>query len=372
MANPKVTISGVDIEWDPEQNVNLWAGVPTLSMWVPTTVAGLMSGMVEMVGVDRFKLFLQLGGQQSVKGDWGVIASAPTFEQGFALMANIAWPAGWGRWEILSLDFERKEARYRVRNNWESIYQRELGVDWGSCMMAGKLAGITARLFDTPCWAEQTMFAATGAPHDEFTVRPNPRTVDDRLSDLLKEGRATSADLAAALQKLRFEVAERERAEQALRDKLALIEEQEVALRSLTAPILQVWEGVLAVPVMGTLDDQHASALTERLLRAVVEGDAQHVILDLTAVELVDPGTADHLIRVVRAAELLGAHVVVTGIRPAVSHTIVALGLDLGQITTLRSLQEGLKACMAREHGGPPGPQAPPRRRPPSGGNGRV
>lgn len=345
MENPKINI-GFDIEWDLSQGLNLWAGVPTLSMWIPSSVAGLMSGLCAMVGVERFNLCLQIGGQQSVEGDWSVISAAPTFEEGLQRMQKIAWPAGWGLWELVSLDRAGKEARYRVKNNWEAIYQRALGVGWGSAMMAGKFAGFTSRLFETPCWAEQTSFAATGAEYDEFVVRPTEVSAEERLERLLAAGQATNADLAVALQKLKTEVEERTRTEQQLREKLLLIQEHERALRTMSAPILQVWTGVLAVPVLGGLNQQSASALMDRLLHAIEGSDTQHVILDLTAVELVDTNTADHLLRIVRAVGLLGAQVIVTGIRPAVSQTLVSLGVDLAKITTLRNLEEGLRACL--------------------------
>ncbi|APR84762.1 RsbR, positive regulator of sigma-B [Minicystis rosea] len=348
MTNPKVNI-GFDIEWALDEGLNLWAGVPTLSMWIPNSVAGLMSGLSAMVGVERFNLCLQLGGQQSVEGDWGIISAAPTFEEGLARMSAISWPAGWGRWELVSLDHARCEAHYRVKNGWEALYQRALNVRWGSAMTAGKLAGITGRLFGTPCWAEQTAFAAAGAEYDEFLVRPTDETIESRLNRLLEAGQATSADLAVAMQKLQMEIAERTRTELDLREKLGLIKEQELTLRTLSAPILQVWNGVLAVPVVGALDEQTAIVLRERLLRRISTGDTQHVIIDLTSVDSVDINTADRLVRIVRAVELLGADVIVTGIRAAVSDTVVALGMDLSSITTVRNLQEGLRVCMAAQ-----------------------
>ncbi len=346
MSNSKINV-GFDIEWDLDRGLNMWAGMPTLSMWIPTTVAGMMSGLCAMVGVERFNLCLQLGGQQSVEGDWDVISSRPTFEEGLKLMASIAWPAGWGRWELVSLDHERRRAHYRVLNGWEALYQRALNVKWGSAMMAGKLAGITARLFDTPCWAEQVSFAATGAEYDEFLVGPTERTIETRLSELLETGQATNADLAVALQQLRTEIGERARSEQQLREQLLLIQEQEQALRVLSAPILQVWHGVLAVPVMGILNEESATTLMDRLLHAISGTQTRHVIVDLTAVDMVDTNTADHLLRIVRAVELLGARAIVTGIRPNVSQTLVSLGVGLGKIATLRNLQEGLAACLA-------------------------
>lgn len=350
MANAKINI-GFDIEWDLDRGLNLWAGVPTLSMWVPSSVAGLMSGLCAMVGVERFNLCLQLGGQQSVEGDWAVISGAPSFEEGLVRMQDIAWPAGWGRWLLVSLDRVRQEARYRVINGWEALYQRALNVKWGSAMIAGKLAGITAKLFGVPCWAEQTSFAADGAEYDEFVVTPTTVTLEERMQQLLAAGQATSADLAVALQQLKTEIEERARSEQQVREKLLLIQQQERALRTLSAPILQIWSGILAVPVMGALDETSVATLMERLLHAIEGSGTQHVILDLTAVELVDTNTADHLLRIVRAVGLLGARVIVTGIRPAVSQTLVSLGVDLGKIQTQRDMEEGLRVCLGGEVG---------------------
>ncbi len=344
--NIKVTISGYEICWDLAQGVNLWAGMPTLSMWIPNTVAGLMSGFQKMVGTERFNLCMQVGGQNSTEGDWAIISSAPTLEQGLRAISEIAWPAGWGRWTLVSLNREKKVAVYRAVNSWEGIYQRALGVSWGSFMLAGKLAGITSKVLGIPCWAEQTVFSALGAEYDEFEVRESNLTSEQRLEALLQAGKASDADLAVALETLQREMKEHHRTSQELREKLALIQRQEEALRTLAVPIVQVWDGVLTVPFMGVLDGQRASAMMERLLAEIVKARARYAILDLTAVAAVDTTTADHLVRIVCAIELLGARAVITGISPAIAHTMVSLGLDLSRITTLRNLQEALKACM--------------------------
>lgn len=346
MTNPKINVAGFDIEWDREQALNLWAGVPTLSMWIPGTTAGLMEGFVNMVGVERFFLCMQVAGHRSIEMDWPVISAAPTFEEGLASLAAIAWPAGWGRWTLLSLDRGRKELRMRVQNSWEALYQRELSVRWGSAMTAGKFGAYAERLFGVHCWADQTAFAAAGDEYDEFFVHTAAIGIEERLSQLLRDGRATAVDLGAALDKLRSEMAEREEIERKLREKLELIEKQDAALRMLAAPIIQVWEGVLMVPVMGGLDSERAATLMERLLNSVVMNRSRHVILDLTAVDMVDTRTADHLVQIVRAVELLGARAVVTGIQASVSKTLASFADGLSGIVTLRDLQDGLRMCM--------------------------
>ena len=344
--NPKVSLPGFDIEWDLNQGLNLWAGVPTLSMWLPSTTAGMMAGFERMVGTERFNLCMQIGGQNSIDGDWAVISSAPTFEEGLVRMSEIAWPAGWGRWQLISLDRDRQEAVYRTHNSWEGIYQKALGVCWGSGMVAGKLAAITSRLLGVPCWAEQRTFTARGDAYDEFVVTRSDVTPQERLNRLMAEGKAASIDLAVALEDLRRQNEERERAAAELREKLHVIERQDRALREMAVPIIQVWDGVLTLPILGLLDTTRATQITDRLLTEIVERRARYAILDLTAVDAIDTHTADHLLRIVKAISLLGARAVITGIRASVSQTMVSLGVDLAQLRTLRDLQEGLRACL--------------------------
>lgn len=341
----KVEIAGSTVEWDVEEGLSLWDDVPSLSMGI-TTVAGLMSGLHRMVGTERFNLSLQSGGRDSIGHDWAIITRHQSFEAGFAALADAAAAKGWGRWRILALDQVGREARFQVHNSWEGNYQKALGVCWGSSMVAGKFAGLCSKLFGTNCWTEQTSFLARGEPNDEFLVRPSDMTVEDEIRNLFTSSKATAADLAVALANLKREVEERQQVEMQLREKLAFIHRQEEAIRAMSTPIIQIWDGVLTLPVVGSLDSSRASSMMEQLLAEIVRTRSRFAILDLTGVDMVDTATADHLLKIMRAVELLGARCVVTGIRPGVAQTMVSLGVDLASISTLRNLQEGLKACM--------------------------
>jgi rsbT co-antagonist protein RsbR len=145
---------------------------------------------------------------------------------------------------------------------------------------------------------------------------------------------------------LAIDVTERALAEKNLLEKLAVIEQQNATIRELATPIINVWEGVLCLPVIGTVDSMRIAAIMETLLEAIVRESARVAIVDLTGVEVVDTATADHLIRLLRAARMLGAHGVVCGIRPAVAHTVVTLGVSWEGITIKRSLQEALEWCI--------------------------
>lgn len=152
------------------------------------------------------------------------------------------------------------------------------------------------------------------------------------------------------------------RVEEELRDKLAVIErqlqiiqEQREAIRVLMTPVIQVWDGVLMAPVLGALDRDRAASMMDQLLGEVARTRSRHVIIDLTAVESIDAATADHVIRLAAAVELLGARGMVVGIQPRVAVTIVGSGFDLSRVTTLANLREALLFCMnAGMSGGPP------------------
>ncbi|HLJ49886.1 MAG TPA: PAS domain S-box protein [Bryobacteraceae bacterium] len=107
-------------------------------------------------------------------------------------------------------------------------------------------------------------------------------------------------------------------------------------------PIVQVWQGILLVPLIGTLDSQRSQQLMERLLHRVTETRSSVAILDITGVPTIDSQTAQHLIETVSAVRLLGADVILTGVRPNIAQTLVHLGIDLSNVITRASLASGL------------------------------
>jgi len=142
------------------------------------------------------------------------------------------------------------------------------------------------------------------------------------------------------------DISDRKRMEEELREKLAIIERQQEAISKLSSPIIEVWDGVLTMPVLGTVDTNRATQMMETLLNHVVATRCKYAILDLTGLDSLDTSTADHIIKIIRAVQLLGAHGVVVGIKPEAAQTIVAVGVDLAHVTTLANLREALLFCM--------------------------
>lgn len=129
-----------------------------------------------------------------------------------------------------------------------------------------------------------------------------------------------------------------------LEEKLRTIEQQRTAIRELSTPIIEVWESVLCLPVVGVVDSVRSSEMTQELLDAVVEKKSRFTIIDITGIEVMDTGAADHFIRMARSVQLLGAQCVLTGINPRTAQTIVHLGVDLGNIITYRTMRDALQA----------------------------
>jgi rsbT co-antagonist protein RsbR len=133
--------------------------------------------------------------------------------------------------------------------------------------------------------------------------------------------------------------------------KSGLIERLRYAIDELSNPILEVWDDTLVMPIIGLVDSRRTADMVQRLLAEVTRTQASFVIVDLTGVEIVDTKTADHLMKLMRKVELVGARCVLTGIRPAVAETLVDIGIDFGRLTTLRNLKHGLREALRHRKG---------------------
>ena len=122
-----------------------------------------------------------------------------------------------------------------------------------------------------------------------------------------------------------------------------LIADQAEELLELATPVVKLWEGVVAVPLVGTLDSARAQVVMERLLDALVTTGSPYAIIDITGVPAVDTQVAQHLLKTVVAARLMGADCIISGIRPQIAQTIVALGIEFGDIATKASLADALR-----------------------------
>ena len=127
-----------------------------------------------------------------------------------------------------------------------------------------------------------------------------------------------------------------------------IIADQAEAMLELSTPVIRLWEGVIAVPLVGTLDSARTQLVMEKLLETLVATGADHAVLDITGVPTVDTEVAQHLLKTVSAARLLGAECIISGIRPQVAQTIVSLGIEFGDIATKATLADALAHALSR------------------------
>jgi rsbT co-antagonist protein RsbR len=130
------------------------------------------------------------------------------------------------------------------------------------------------------------------------------------------------------------------------RDEVVIRQQQE--LLELSTPVVQLWEGVLGLPLIGTLDSNRTQVVMESLLQQIVDTKAEVAIIDITGVPTVDTLVAQHLLKTVAAARLMGADCIISGIRPQIAQTIVHLGVDLGDVVTKASLADALTVALRR------------------------
>ena len=123
-----------------------------------------------------------------------------------------------------------------------------------------------------------------------------------------------------------------------------IVSRQANEILEISTPVMQLWKGVLVAPLIGTLDSQRTQQFMERLLQRIVDTDSGTVLVDITGVPAIDTATAQHLIDTITAVKLLGAQVILTGVRPAIAQTLIHLGIDLTGIRTSSSLAVGLLA----------------------------
>lgn len=131
-----------------------------------------------------------------------------------------------------------------------------------------------------------------------------------------------------------------------IRSREEVIRQQRADMLELSTPVIKVWDKILTLPIIGTLDSRRAQMMMEALLQKVVETGSTIAILDITGVRTMDTLVANHLIKTVTAARLMGARCILTGVSPAIAQTMVQLGIDLTQITTRAQMSDGIKLAL--------------------------
>lgn len=313
----------------------LLLGDDRMLMFRQAALASLRRLVFEHLGPSLGRAVFAQFGRRCGEGDYAALQRGFTWDSEHDAIASGPVMHMWEglvHVEVTRLEYDRAAGRFAMTGVWHNSYEAEVHLselgrsEAPVChSLTGYATGWSTAFFGRPLLAVETCCIGHGAPHCAFEIRPEaawgPEADPWRLA--LDPAQLT---LVAAQQRT--------------------IEAQRRELRAMTAPILQVWDGVLLVSLIGQLDPDRAAAITAELLPRAVETRARHVIFDLTAIDAIDGPVAELLLRMFRAVRLLGAGAVVTGILPAVARSIVDTGLDLHDIEIRATLRDGLRHCM--------------------------
>jgi rsbT co-antagonist protein RsbR len=243
-----------------------------------------------------------------------------------------------GRWtEIVVTGLRGRSSAAEVRREFEDLYSLLVRAMSGADQQAagelratlGELSRSRARNGFTPGETALGVFALKDAVYE---------LVAD-AADLTSEYLAFSRTIdALGLHTFETYAAAREQ----------IIADQAASMMELSTPVIRLWEGIIAVPLVGTLDSARTQLVMEKLLETLVTTGAEHAVLDITGVPTVDTEVAQHLLKTVSAVRLLGAECIISGIRPQVAQTIVALGIEFGDIATKATLADALVHALRR------------------------
>ncbi|MDH5673424.1 MAG: STAS domain-containing protein [Myxococcales bacterium] len=159
---------------------------------------------------------------------------------------------------------------------------------------------------------------------------------EDELTEITAALELMRQDLSSMVDSLRAEV-----------DRERTIAAQAATIRELSTPVIQIWDQILILPLIGTIDTARAKQIVDSLLSAIVEHQAAVAIIDVTGVPVFDTQVANHLLKTVEAARLLGAEVLLSGLRPHSAQTMTRLGVDLTAVRTKNSLRSGLEFALS-------------------------
>lgn len=296
-------------------------------------------------------------GERDVLAESGMLQSLPLRVLDDTPLGVIIWDrqfrvAEWNKGARHIFGWERKEVlkqhaafiipvaiRPLVDDIWRSLLQAHGGSHSINTNLTRDGRTLTCEWHNTPLRREDdTVVGVISLVHD----------ISERQR-MEQELRQTAADREARIAEAQQQAEQKSLLLSEMNAQLATIQRQNQQIAALSAPLLDVWQGVLAVPLSGSLDSLRIADLTERLLQAITERRVQFVILDLTGVDNLDTNNAAQLIKLLSALRLLGATGIVTGIHPVVAQIVVQLGVELSSIVTLRSLQEALRYCMGQK-----------------------
>ncbi len=342
----RIVLNQVPIEWDLAAGNFTFFGIPAVLFWLNPSMYRMLRPLVDVCGVELYQLLVAYESSRGTDEDYHAMVTqlGSTFAEGFLAWGAAVSTAGWGHFELPECDHATKTARVKVVNPWELKLVQGTEDRWGCPFIQGKIIGVFSYAFGVNCWADAEEVVVS---EDElsvvFRVYPADKTIATEIERVRKlRHRAGEQQFRARL----------DEATASLREQLEVVERQRETILRLSAPLIQVWDGILVLPLIGELDEVRIHDLIERTLAAVTNRGATHLILDLTGVDTFSVITGTGLLRLVGASRLLGTHCMFTGISPELAQGLVEAETSmLANVPTYATVQAALESLMAQLRG---------------------
>lgn len=334
-------ISDIDfrkmLHFSPETG-RLLLGKDRMLLFRQEAFATLRRLMIEQLGEELARGLLSQFGYRSAVGDHKALMTAYRWDSEQDEMG--AGPA-MHAWEGLvyvepgKLEYDRKAGTFYMSGRWLNSYEAEIHLaEYGRSerpvchTITGYASGWCSSFLGAPVVATETMCKGKGDPDCWYELKHG-------------SGWGPEADPWKKVLKVPDTSLSRE-----LERKLDEVERYRATVATIGTPIIQVWQDVVVLPVIGAVDERRAEEMMDTLVRRVGQDAVRCVLLDLTGVDTIDTRTADQLVRMARAVSLLGARCLITGIRADVARTLTHMGGELGGIQTMRDLKQALQESL--------------------------
>lgn len=338
-------------EWDLDAGKLSFFGLPSVLFWSNPSLLRMLQPLADEVGIPLFRLLVATNASIGTEEDYHAMVTAlgSTFEEGFLAWGRAVSTAGWGNFSILHYDAAACLATVRVDNPWELIMQAGAGTEaqWGCPFLQGKIIGIFSHAFSTGCWADEEIEQDADGTRVTFSIKPSKLTLVAELERLRKNRRITEQHQLRQVIDEQVAALAQSQAEQ-VRIQEEALQAQAAIIAALSTPLIPISDQVVLMPLIGHVDSHRAQRVLSTLLEGVAETRADCAILDITGLPVVDTQVASILLHAARAVNLLGTEVIITGIRPEVAQTLVALGLSLQGIATCSTVQAGIALATER------------------------
>lgn len=291
--------------------------------------------LIESIGAELASSLLVRFGYRCGSGDHQALASMFTWDSEADELA--AGPAmhmweGIVKVERVRVDVDRARGRFHIVSNWKRSFEAEIHASqYGLAKtpqchtLAGYASGWGSSFLKSDVIAIEQQCAAAGAPFCTIEVRRAEAWGPE--ADPWREALASSrASIRSTLEQER-----------------ASVDARRTELHALTAPILSLWNGLVAMPIIGSLDPDRAADTTDVLLQRIAKDRARCVLIDVTGMPAIDPAEARRIEAMIAGAALLGAHVVLTGVGPETARSLTSAGIDVGRASIRRTLKEGFE-----------------------------